>query len=156
MALWDFVKDAGKSVFGSAEAAEAKAPDENDTDRKVKALQAEVKALGLGGDDVHLTLRGDVVKVASKGADRETLEKLILAVGNIKGIAKVEADLPEAPATAGAGTVFHTVKSGETLSAIAKQYLGNASRYNEIFEANRPMLSDPDKIYPGQSLRIPQ
>lgn len=152
MAFWDFVKDAGKSVFGSAEAAEAKTPEQADTERKVKALEAEVKALGLDSGDVHLTLRGDTVKVESKGADRETMEKLILAVGNIEGIAKVEADLPaDAPQP-----VFHTVKKGETLSAIAKEHLGNANKYAAIFEANRPMLSDPDKIYPGQTLRIPR
>ena len=190
MAFWDFVKDAGKSVFGSAEAAEAKTPEQADTERKVKALEAEVKALGLDSGDVHLTLRGDTVKVESKGADRETMEKLILAVGNIKGIARVEADLPKAdvpfgaaaaaepavppaaaapaaaaPAAAPAGAaaaapadapIFHTVKKGETLSAIAQHYLGKASLYPKIFEANRPMLSDPDKIYPGQMLRIPR
>ena len=189
MAFWDFVKDAGKSVFGSAEAAEAKTPEQADTERKVKALEAEVKALGLDSGDVHLTLRGDTVKVESKGADRETMEKLILAVGNIKGIARVEADLPKAdvpfgaaaaaepavppasapaaatPAAAPAGAaaaapadapLLHTVKNGETLSDIAQQYLGKASLYPKIFEANRPMLSDPDKIYPGQTLRIPR
>jgi nucleoid-associated protein YgaU len=171
MAFWDFVKDSGKSVFGSAEAAEAKAPVDDkaaaqaDIDRKVKALTAEVKALGLDSGDVHLTLKGDVVKVESKGADRETMEKLIVAIGNIKGIARVEADVPKAPgrastsgsdAPAADAPVFHTVKKGETLSAIAKHYLGNANRYNDIFKANQPMLSDPDKIYPGQTLRIPQ
>ena len=164
MAFWDFIKDSGKSVLGSAEAAEAKAPVDDkaaaqaETDRKVKALTAEVKALGLDSGDVHLTLRGDVVKVESKGADRETMEKLILAIGNIKGIARVEAEVPKAPASGGEADapVFHTVQKGETLSAIAKKYLGNANRYNDIFKANQPMLSDPDKIYPGQTLRIPQ
>lgn len=163
MAIWDFVKDAGKSVFGKADAAEPKGPtatkesaatpaQDSDTTRKVAALKAELKALNLDKDDVHLTLRGDTVKIESKGADRETLEKLVLAVGNIEGVAKVETNLPDednAP-------VFHTVKKGETLSAIAKAYLGNANKYNAIFEANRPMLSDPDSIYPGQTLRIPQ
>lgn len=167
MAIWDFVKDAGKSIFGKAEAAEGKPrsapqasaakPDQDpDTTRKVAALKAELKALNLDKDDVHLTLRGDTVKIDSKGADRATLEKLILAVGNIEGIAKVEADLPDAGPEAGKAPVFHTVKKGETLSAIAKAYLGDASKYNAIYEANRPMLSDPDKIYPGQTLRIPQ
>lgn len=157
MAIWDFVKGAGKSILGKAEAAEAPAQpagqpaQESDTQRKVEALKAELRALGLGSKDVHLTLRGDTVKVESRGADRETMEKLILAVGNIEGIAKVEADLPEAAAE----PVFHTVQKGETLSAIAKQHLGDANRYNAIFEANRPMLSHPDKIYPGQVLRIP-
>lgn len=172
MAIWDFVKNAGKSVFGAAEAATpsapaperpepaaAAAPASDDTKRKVDALKAELRALNLGGNDVHLTLKGDMVRIESRGADRETMEKLILAVGNIEGIAKVEADLPAAPAAAPAeasAPVFHTVKKGETLSAIAKQYLGSANKYQAIFEANRPMLSDPDKIYPGQTLRIPQ
>lgn len=180
MAIWDFVKDAGKSIFGKAEAAPAKTEEapakpahDADTQRKVDALKAELKALNLDGDDVHLTLKGDRVRVESRGADRETMEKLILAVGNIEGIAGVEADLPEAPAAqpaaaqaadaqpggatpAAQAPLFHTVKKGETLSAIAKEYLGSANKYPAIFEANRPMLSHPDKIYPGQTLRIPR
>ena len=57
-------------------------------------------------------------------------------------------------AAAGAGRTY-TVKPGDTLSAIAKEHLGNASAYTKIFEANRDQLSDPDKIKPGQVLRIP-
>lgn len=165
MALWDFVKDAGKSLLGSeAEAGVAKPLDDKaaqqaETDRKVAALSAELKTLGLTGKDVHLTLKGDTVEIESKGADRETMEKLILAVGNIKGIAKVEADLPDAPDTSDAtdanAPVFHTVQKGETLSGIARQHLGDPNKYHAIFEANKPMLSDPNKIYPGQTLRIP-
>ena len=49
----------------------------------------------------------------------------------------------------------YTVKSGDTLSAIAKEHLGNANAYMKIFEANRDQLSDPDKIKPGQVLKIP-
>ncbi|UFM65062.1 peptidoglycan-binding protein LysM [Paracoccus sp. MA] len=161
MAIWDFVKDAGKSLFGSeAEALEAPAqPAQSDTDRKVAALKAELSALGLTGKDVHLKLRGDTVVISGKARNQETLEKLILAVGNIKGIARVELAEgagTEAPAPTAAAPVFHTVQKGETLSAIAQKYLGKASRYPEIFEANKPMLSHPDKIYPGQTLRIPQ
>ena len=188
MGLWDFVKDAGKSVFGEAQAAEpqqqtapkpatpqaapqgssqAAAPkasppsapsgEDADTRRKLDALNAEVAALGLDSGDVRLHLKGDTVTVVSKGADRATMEKLILAVGNVKGIARVEADLPqEAGASKATEPVFHEVKAGDNLSKIAKTYLGDANRYPEIFEANKPMLSDPDKIYPGQKLRIPQ
>lgn len=149
MALLDFVKNAGKSILGKAEAAEASPEDV--TKQKVAAMKAELKALNLDSDDVHLTLKGDLVKVESLGADRETLEKLVLALGNIEGIAKVDVDLPS-----GAEPVLHTVAKGETLSAIAEKYLGSAGKYQAIFEANRPMLSDPDKIYAGQVLRIPQ
>lgn len=156
MAIWDFVKDTGKSIFGEAEASPAASepskPEQKDaTQGKVAALKKELRALGLDGDDVHLTLKGETVQIESRGADRETMEKLVLAVGNIDGISKVEADMP-----AGAEPKFHTVAKGETLSAIAKEHLGDASKYHAIFEANRPMLSDPDKIYPGQKLRIPQ
>ncbi|MTH34269.1 peptidoglycan-binding protein LysM [Paracoccus limosus] len=168
MAIWDFVKDAGKSIFGgeakAEEAPKAAAPapaagaaSDAETDRKVAALKAELAQLGLTANDVHLTLRGgDTVVIKGKARDQETLEKLILAVGNIKGIARVE--LADDPGTAAPAKppLFHTVKKGETLSAIAKQYLGDANRYREIFEANRPMLSHPDKIYPGQTLRIAQ
>ena len=96
MAFWDFVKDAGKSVFGSeAEAAPAPTatpaqPAPSETDRKVAALKAELKALGLTANDVHLTLRGgDTIVISGKARDQETLEKLILTLGNIKGIARV-------------------------------------------------------------------
>lgn len=164
MAIWDFVKDAGKSLFGSeAEAAPAPtqaapaATTDSDTDRKVAALKAELMSLGLTAKDVHLKLRGDTVVISGQARDQETLEKLILAVGNIKGIAHVELEGAgtETPAPAGTKPVFHTVQKGETLSAIAQKYLGKAGRYNEIFEANKPMLTHPDKIYPGQTLRIP-
>jgi nucleoid-associated protein YgaU len=49
----------------------------------------------------------------------------------------------------------YTVEKGDTLSGIAKKMYGNANKYPQIFEANKPMLKDPDKIYPGQVLRIP-
>jgi nucleoid-associated protein YgaU len=58
------------------------------------------------------------------------------------------------PAAQGAGKTY-TVKSGDTLSKIAKEHLGDANAYNEIFDANRDQLSDPDKIQPGQVLKIP-
>lgn len=50
---------------------------------------------------------------------------------------------------------YHDVVSGDTLSGIAKKYYGNANLYMKIYEANRPMLTHPDKIYVGQKLRIP-
>lgn len=142
MGLFNFVKNAGKSLFGGkAEAAEP----------NVDALQSELKTLGLDASGVELKIEGDKVVVGGKAVDAATKEKIILAVGNIEGVGSVEttddADTSEA--------VFHTVVKGDTLSAIAKKTLGNANLYNDIFEANKPMLSHPDKIYPGQVLRIP-
>jgi nucleoid-associated protein YgaU len=141
--MWSFVKDAGKSLFGSkAEAAEAPKED---------VLRHELKELGLDAKGVDLKVEGDKVVVSGKAVDAETKEKIILAVGNVSGVASVETDADEDTADA----VFHTVAKGDTLSAIAKKTLGNANRYPEIFEANKPMLTHPDKIYPGQVLRIP-
>lgn len=143
MGLWSFVKDAGKSLFGS-EANAATAPTE-------EALKKEVEQLGLDAKGVDIKVEGDKVVVSGAAVSPEVKEKIILAVGNVAGVAAVEAeaDAAEAP-------VFHTVVKGDTLSAIAKKTLGNANRYNEIFEANKPMLTHPDKIYPGQMLRIPK
>src|SRR5690606_6071771 len=135
MGMWSFVKDAGKSLFGSkAEAAEAPKED---------VLRHELKELGLDAKGVDLKVEGDKVVVSGKAVDAETKEKIILAVGNVSGVASVETDADEDTADA----VFHTVVKGDTLSAIAKKTLGNANRYPEIFEANKPMLSHPDKIY---------
>jgi len=142
MGLWSFAKSAGKKLFGVG-AAEAATPDS-------EALKAEIAELGLDATGVDITVNGDKVVVEGKAVSAEMKEKIILAVGNIEGVAEVEAaDDDSAP-------VFHTVVKGDTLSAIAKATLGNANRYPEIFEANRPMLTHPDKIYPGQVLRIPQ
>ena len=55
----------------------------------------------------------------------------------------------------GGGEQTYTVAKGDTLSKIAKEFYGEANKYHQIFEANKPMLKDPDKIYPGQMLRIP-
>jgi nucleoid-associated protein YgaU len=93
------------------------------------------------------------VKLKGKAASQAEKEKVILAVGNVAGVAKVEEAI-ETPEPA-AEPVFHTVVKGDTLWKISEKYLGKGTRYQEIFEANRPMLSDPDKIYPGQMLRIP-
>ncbi|MFV2054310.1 peptidoglycan-binding protein LysM [Aliiroseovarius sp. YM-037] len=139
MGLWSFVKDSGKKLFGGGD----EAPDAD-------ALKKEVKDLGLGADDVDISVIGDKVKVSGAGLTKAIREKVILAVGNVAGVAEVEDDGDDD------NTVFHTVQKGENLSVIAQKTLGKASRYPEIFEANKPMLTHPDKIYPGQVLRIPQ
>ncbi|WJS04807.1 peptidoglycan-binding protein LysM [Roseibium aggregatum] len=142
MSFFDFVKDAGKKLFGDDEAPEASAG----------AIEKEVADLGLDGD-VKVEVSGDTVKIAGAAPTQEAREKLILAVGNVLGISKVEEEItvessePEAK--------FHTVVKGDTLWKVAEAAYGNGAKYQAIFEANKPMLSDPDKIYPGQVLRIP-
>jgi nucleoid-associated protein YgaU len=141
MGVWSFMKDAGKSLFGGkAEAATLPEPE---------ALKAEIKDLGLDPTGLEIKVDGDKVTVEGKAVSAEMKEKVILAVGNVAGVAQVEAE------SDGAEPIFHTVQKGENLSVIAKATLGSANRYMEVFEANKPMLKHPDKIYPGQVLRIP-
>ena len=145
MGLWDFVKSAGKAIgIGEAEAKEAPPSPE--------ALKKEIEDLGLKADGLDVTVEGDTVKVKGRAATQEQREKIILATGNVAGVARVEDEI-EAPDAA--EPVFHTVEKGDTLWKISERTLGSGARYKEIFEANKPMLKDPDKIYPGQVLRIP-
>ncbi|MER1978874.1 peptidoglycan-binding protein LysM, partial [Pseudocitrobacter faecalis] len=92
--------------------------------------------------------------VTGDGLTQEEKEKIQVAVGNVAGVSEVENNITAADSADEA--TYYTVKSGDTLSAISKTVYGNANLYNKIFEANRPMLSHPDKIYPGQTLRIPK
>lgn len=141
MGLWNFVKETGSSWFGG----KAKA----DTPPDAAEIKAEMEKIGLDTKGVDIKLEGDKVVVEGTAVSPEMKEKIIVAAGNVHGVAQVQAqaDGPEPR--------FHVVKKGDTLSEIAQDMLGKASRYPEIFEANRPMLTHPDKIYVGQTLRIP-
>jgi len=158
MGFFDFLKGSGKDVKAPEpkamtqqySAAEKQAIHDR---RRAMALANEVESLGLEIQDLAVKVDDDVVTVSGTAADQSTKEKVVLAVGNTVGIAKVddriEVSAPEPEAQ------FHTVASGESLSLIAKKYYSDAMKYPVIFEANKPMLTDPDKIYPGQVLRIP-
>jgi len=141
MGLWSFVKDAGKSLLGG-KAEAATAPD-------AETLKQEVKDLGLDASGVDIAVEGDKVVVTGAAVSPEVKEKIILAVGNVAGVAAVQADTTEEP-------VFHTVAKGDTLSAIAKQFYGDANTYPKIFEANREVIKDANLIFPGQKIRIPK
>ena len=127
-------------------------------------LAEMLRDLGITIEAGQITVKGDEVTISGRASDQAEREKAVLVLGNTKGIAKVNDQItvaaPAAPAAAAAPapqppSKFYEVKSGDTLSKIAKQFYGDASRYSAIFEANRPMLKDPDEIYPGQTLRIP-
>ncbi|MDH3334455.1 MAG: peptidoglycan-binding protein LysM [Gammaproteobacteria bacterium] len=146
MGLFDFVKDVGRQIFDTdAEAA--------DTIKN----HLEVKTHGLSNlevefDDGTVTLCGDCSNQAVR-------EQAILIAGNIQGVEKIVADdlrapepKPEEPEEK---AEIYEIVSGDTLGAIAKRYYGNASKYTKIFEANKDIISDPNKIYPGQKIRIP-
>ena len=146
MGLFDFVKDVGRQIFDTdAEAAD-----------NIKQ-HLEIKTTGLSNldvqfDDGTVTICGDCTSEAVR-------EKAILIAGNVQGVEKVVADdlrapkpKPEEPKEK---AEIYEIVSGDTLGAIAKRYYGNASKYMKIFEANKDIISDPNKIYPGQKIRIP-
>ena len=153
MGLIDFVRAAGEKIFGTSEAAAAPTTDETVLSKRATALEEHVRRLGLAVDGLKVKVSDDVAYVKGKVATQDVREKVVLAVGNVAGIAKVEDRLevtnpqPEAR--------YYTVVKGDTLSKIAKAEYGDANKYPQIFEANKPMLAHPDKIYPGQVLRIP-
>ena len=138
-----FVKMAGRSLGKIFKGREAK-----------ERLEKEVDDMGLEKEGIQIDVDDDgKVKVSGKAATQEMKEKIILAVGNVEGVGEVEDGIETDDD--GNASQFHTVVSGDTLWAISKKYYGKGSRYQEIFEANRPMLKHPDKIYVGQVLRIP-
>lgn len=150
MGFLDFVSGVGEKLFGGGS--------ESDAERSAK-LENHVRGLGLSVESLKVDVDGDVAAVSGKVETQEAREKILLAVGNTKGIGRVDDKLelapkqPEAPPEPEAK--YYTVESGDTLSKIAKQQYGDAMKYPVIFEANKPMLKDPDLIYPGQVLRIP-
>ena len=151
MGLFSFIKNAGAKIFGigkttTEEAAEAAA-------EKANKLVSAVDALGFGVTDLDITVEDDLATIYGEAENQATREKVVLVVGNTEGIASVDDRMTTAVQEPEAQ--FHTVVSGDTLGKIAKHYYGNAMKYPEVFEANKPMLSHPDKIYPGQVLRIP-
>lgn len=144
MGLFSFIKSAGKAL---GIVSEDEAP-------SAEALKAELDSHNLGTDNITVEVDGDKAVIKGDAADQSTLEKAIIAVGNTLGISKVESavSVPDAKEP-----TFHTVVKGDNLWKIAEANYGKGKggKYTVIFEANKPMLSDPDKIYPGQVLRIP-
>jgi nucleoid-associated protein YgaU len=157
MGLLSFIKEAGEKLFGGdAGAAEAKAPaNANANANAAEAIKKYITTLNIAPSDLAVAFDGatSVVTVSGTAPDQATKEKILLAAGNVRGVERVDDRLSVTKSEPEAR--FHTVARGDTLSAIAKTYYGDANKYNAIFEANKPMLTHPDKIYPGQVLRIP-
>ena len=144
---------AASAEQAAAEKAAAEKAEKRREAKKAAGLEKYAKELGLGIPGLDIRFDDGVAMVTGTAPDQDTREKLVLAIGNTEGVARVEEEIAvKAPAPK---AKMHAVVSGDTLSAIAQKYYGDASKYPVIFEANRPMLSNPDEIYPGQVLRIP-
>ena len=169
MGFFDFLADAGSKVSGK---------DEKEAEVTMPVIM-HIEKSGVDVSHLKTNFSNGVVTLSGYVPNQEQKEKAVLTAGNIKGVSRVqdnlilgqkpadvvaaekaEADVAKAEEGKAGEAAWesrtYTVKSGDTLGKIAKEFYGNAGKYPKIFEANKPMLSDPDKIYPGQVLRIPE
>jgi len=159
MGLFDFAADIGKKVFGidDADAAEKIKQDIEANNPGIENLEVEMQ------EETVCVLRGECESSEAK-------EKAILMAGNMKGVSAVFArhlkvsepageqeaeEVQDAAFEASSDTRYYTIESGDTLWGIAAKLLSNASKYPDIFEANREVIEDPDKIFVSQKIRIP-
>ena len=150
MSLLDYVKDIGHSLFSS-------------DDQAAEKIKEHILANNPGIDALEVTYQKGFVTLAGASQTWEAVEKAILLAGNVKGVGRVVSqiqvaeDLGGSPVELGGagGGQYYEIKSGDTLSAIAKHFYGDASQYPKIFEANREVIKDANKIFPGQKIRIP-
>ena len=155
MGLFSFIKEAGEKLFGGKDAVAATPANDGLNNQAAQAIQKYIETQKLGVEGLKVEFDGGTgtVTVSGQAPTQEALEKVTLCCGNVASVTKVNNQMTVSAPSAEAQ--YHDVVSGDTLSAIAKKYYGDANKYPKIFEANKPMLSNPDKIYPGQKLRIP-
>lgn len=150
MGLISFIKNAGDKIFKSEEKKEQE---------KADLILSHIRKFGFDTSDIKVKVDDDKVILMGSIDTIDNRNKVIVTAGNIEGIAKVDDWLvvknPPAVAPPPPEKQYYTVKKGDYLSKIAKEVYGDARKYNIIFEANKPMLKDPDLIYPGQVLVIP-
>ncbi len=165
MGLMSFMREAGEKLLrtghpkqqeaGAADAGQA--PDIHAKEQQLEqAIRDYIAVQNLPVQDVQIAYDSASATVTVTGSvpDQHAKEKILLCCGNVQGVAHVNDEL-RVVQTEAAPSQWYTVQSGDTLSKIARQFYGDPGKYMLIFESNRPMLSDPDKIYPGQMLRIP-
>jgi nucleoid-associated protein YgaU len=157
MGLIAFIKEAGERLLGKSVSAAAADPSKSESANReaATAIENHIAKFNLTVTALTVTFDGasGTARVFGVAKDQETKEKVILAAGNVEGVAAVD-DMMTVDRSAPEAKYYSVVK-GDTLSKIAKEFYGNANDYMRIFEANKPMLTHPDKIYPGQNLRIP-
>ncbi len=143
MGFFDFIKEAGAKILGKGD----------DNENVKKLIEEEKETMPI--EDLQVEVIGDTVKIKGKAKSAEDKVKAALIAGNIEGISKVDADELVTEDNAPIEDLFYEVQKGDSLWRIAEIYYKDGSRYMEIFEANREVIKDPDKIYPGQMIRIP-
>ncbi len=151
MGLISFIKGAGEKIFGKSEVRKEQ--------EKADLILAHIKQFGFNTSDIQVKVDDDKVTLMGSIDTIENKNKVVVTAGNVEGIASVDDWLvvkyPPVVTPPPPEKQYYTVKKGDYLSKIAKEIYGNANKYNVIFEANKPMLKDPNLIYPGQVLVIP-
>lgn len=143
--LFDFAKDMGKKIFTT------------DAEAGMNILK-HIEANNPGVMPINVNFDDGVVTLSGVAKTLEAKEKAVLMAGNIAGVETVNADaveVTEPPAAVAPQVQYYTIQKGDTLYAVAKEFYGNGMKYPQIFEANREVIEDADKIYPGQKIRIP-
>jgi nucleoid-associated protein YgaU len=153
MGVFSFLKNAGAKLFKRKSDKTDPATLEAVREENKKAMMDAVADLGIELNDFYIQLQEDTVIAFGEATSQADKEKVILVLGNTEGIAKVDDRMTVAKPEPEAK--FYEVKKGDSLSKIAKEFYGDAMKYPVIFDANKPMLKDPNLIYPGQMLRIP-
>lgn len=150
MGLISFIKNAGEKIFKSEEKKEQE---------KADLILSHIKKFGFDTSDIQVKVDDDKVILMGSVDTIDNKNKVVVTAGNVNGIATVDDWLvvrnPPVVTPPPPEKQYYTVKKGDYLSKIAKEVYGDAKKYNIIFEANKPMLKDPDLIYPGQVLVIP-
>jgi LysM repeat protein len=160
MGIFSFLKNAGANLSKGKAKAEPAKPSTPDLateialrNQKIQLLRELAESFGFDVKNLLIELNEDTVVVQGQVESQEQREKIVLVLGNVEGIAAVDDRMTVV--TPAPESVFYEVKKGDSLSKIAKAHYGDAMKYPVIFEANKPMLKDPELIYPGQVLRIP-
>jgi nucleoid-associated protein YgaU len=139
--LFDFVKSVGRKLMGQGD----------DPATKIKEM---IEKDNPGIKNLGVTFKDGVVQLSGEGST-EALQKAVLMAGNVQDVGEVKVAEQQA-AGLDDGTQYYIIKSGDTLSAISKQFYGDPNQYQKIFDANREVIKDANLIFPGQKIRIPK
>jgi nucleoid-associated protein YgaU len=146
MGLFDFVRNIGKKLFP---------PEAKPEDASVKIRQEiETAMLGITNLQVGYDAKDGKCTLAGDCPTAEAMQKAVLIAGNIQGVSEVNISGLKVPPPK-EKVEYYVIVKGDTLSAIAKKYYGDANKYPRIFEANREVIKDANLIFPGQKIRIP-
>ncbi|MEZ1318124.1 peptidoglycan-binding protein LysM [Pseudomonas fluorescens] len=149
MSLFSFLKEAGEKIL------DALTPDKAEANSEALTKHVKDALTGIDTSKIQVKVEGEKIIATGEASSQEEKEKILLALGNVAGISGVD-DQITVTGPVVVASQFVVVQKGDTLSAISLRVYGDANKYQKIFEANKPMLKDPNKIYPGQSLRIPE